>query len=195
MCMSVSACLFFHQSVWGYVSARFGSHHFSQCFLLSTDYILVRKDVEAEQTLRVRVSGDTLTTVTHGLLPARTYRFTVQPRFRHTSGPHSTPVDYVVPKELLEDEVRWSGTGQDNFSEMRWKWWHKKETIRSQSEKSPGTLETLERKYFEWFDISLYCHTSGTCMFNASGLYCPRRTAKGWRSLVKSDARSSYFMM
>ncbi|KAK7107804.1 neogenin-like [Littorina saxatilis] len=69
-------------------------------------YILVRKDVEAEQTLRVRVSGDTLTTVTHGLLPARTYRFTVQPRFRHTSGPHSTPVDYVVPKELLEDEVR-----------------------------------------------------------------------------------------
>ena len=73
---------------------------------LMTDYIMVRKDVEAEETLRTRVPGDTLTVTTHQLLPARTYRFTVQPRFRHASGPHSSPVDYVVPKELIEHEER-----------------------------------------------------------------------------------------
>ena len=74
---------------------------------LMTDYILVREDVEAEETLRTRVPGDTLTAMTHELLPARSYRFTVQPRFRHASGPQSWPVDYVVHKELIEHEERW----------------------------------------------------------------------------------------
>ncbi|KAK7493037.1 hypothetical protein BaRGS_00015767 [Batillaria attramentaria] len=65
-------------------------------------YIVVRKDVEADETVRMQVPGDQLTVVSHGLLPARSYAFTVQTKFRHASGPHSAPVHYVVPKELLQ---------------------------------------------------------------------------------------------
>jgi hypothetical protein len=69
---------------------------------LLTDYIVVRTDVDLEETVRTRVSGDILTMVSHKLLLAHSYRFTVQARYKHASGPHSKPVDFVIPKELLD---------------------------------------------------------------------------------------------
>ena len=67
-----------------------------------TDYIMVRTDVETEETERTRVAGDTLTAVSRELLPARAYEFTVQPRYKNAAGPHSAAVGYVVPKELID---------------------------------------------------------------------------------------------